>query len=173
MKGRRISAWLMSGVLCAFLCVVSGCGAFELVTGSDGQPHTRIETALGTAGKVIGGVSGFVPVPGAKIIGGGLAVIMGLAGHSITSVVVSRRRNTALSTVIKGVEVGAGEIDKLRDSIVAMLGGAGVGAAIQGGVHDLFVKASTIKSIIYDVSKLVENKDYLDSKVQQVVGKMG
>lgn len=168
-KSRRMSVWLMLGVLCVFVCITGGCRAFELVMGSDGQPHTRIEQTLDTAGKAVGGVSGFVPIPGAGIIGGGLAAIMGLIGHSITSVVVSRRRQDALSTVIKGVVAGSENYAMLRDAVLKMVGGD---TALQQKVAEVFEKTPPIKDVISNISSLVGNAEYLDKQMQAVASKM-
>lgn len=160
-----MSVWLTLGVLCVFVCITGGCRAFEVITGSDGQPHTRIETALDTVGKVVGGVSGFVPVPGAGIIGGGLAAIMGLIGHSITSVVVSRRRQDALSTVIKGVEVGSENYAGLRDAVLKMVSGD---PALRQKVAEVFEKTLPVKEVIANISSLIGNAGYLDKQVQAI-----
>ncbi len=164
-----MSVWLLLCMVCGLACVVGGCRAFEVVTGSDGQPHTRIEQTLDTAGKVVGTVSGFVPVPGAGIIGGGLAAIMGLIGHGITSVVVSRRRQDALSTVIKGVEVGSENYAGLRDAILKMVSGD---TALQQKVAEVFEKTLPVKEVIANISSLIGNAGYLDKQVQAVAGKM-
>ncbi|GMU27456.1 MAG: hypothetical protein AMXMBFR17_09960 [Candidatus Jettenia caeni] len=96
------------GIILLFLSVC-GCDALDLVFGKDGKPHTKIEKTLDVAGDIVKDTAGFVPGYGA--IGVGIAALLGLVGHSITSVVVSRKNKSALNTVIKGVEIGTAECD--------------------------------------------------------------
>lgn len=154
------------GIILLFLSVC-GCDAFGLVFGKDGKPHTKIEKTLDVAGDIVKDTAGFVPGYGA--IGAGIAALLGLVGHSITSVVVSRKNKSALNTVIKGVEIGAAEYDAVKEAIMKVFEGQ---QNIQDVIKAKFEQFNSVKEVIEDVSKLFGNATFLDKQVQKVVSKM-
>ncbi|GMU26432.1 MAG: hypothetical protein AMXMBFR75_33300 [Candidatus Hinthialibacteria bacterium] len=144
-----------------------GCDAFDLVFSKDGKPQTKIENTLKTAGDIISNTTGFVPGYGA--IGAGVAALLGLIGHSITSVVVSRRNKNALQTVIKGVEIGASEYDAVKNAVLKMFEGK---PDVQEMVKAKFGQFTSVKEVIADISKLLGNAPFLDKQVQKITAKM-
>lgn len=161
-----IQKYFLIGLIPLFL-LICGCEAFDLVTGKDGKPRTKIENTLNTVGKGIGDVTGFVP--GYGTIGGGIAALMGLIGHSITSVVVTRKRKNALCTVIKGIEVGSEQYYALAESILKIVEGM---PGVKAKVQEVFEQSKPIKEIIAEISALLGNATFIDKQVQKVTSKM-
>lgn len=154
-------------LLFPLLLMLCGCGAFDLVAGKDSEPHTKIENILNTVGKGVRDVTGFVPGYGA--IGGGIAAVLGLIGHSITSVVVTRKRKNALCTVIKGIEVGSAQYDALMETILKTVESL---PGVKAKVQEAFERSKPVKEIIAEISAMIGNATFIDKQVQKVTAGM-
>lgn len=155
--------YIIPVAILAVILSLSGCAAFELTPGRDGQPQTQIEQILKDVAGGISAVTGIVP--GYNAIGGGIAVLLGLIGTSITAVVKNRKNSGALATVIKGVEVASNQYTDVEIAVLKTLEG---NSELQAKVKYIFDQARPVKEAIKATSVLVGNSRYLDKQVQKI-----
>lgn len=148
----------------------SGCQLFEVFTDKEGKQTTQIETTLTTASGAIKDAGDLANnfFPGAKLISGGIAALLGLIGTSITSVVVARKNSSVASTVIQGAEVAAENYDKLKETILSIF----TDEKVKSEIENIFKQNMPIKNLIASIASSVNNSyEILDKKVQKVIPK--
>ena len=154
-----------------FIPLLAGCEALDIVKGKNGKPHTKIENTLDKAAQIVKDTTPIANTvfPGAGLIGTAIAGIMALVGREITNVVVSKKRKNAFQTVVKGVEVGASQLDSIKFTIMKLLES---NPDLKSKVAVAFDSLKPVKEVIADVSKLIGNSDYIDKHVQKITRKM-
>lgn len=168
MKRNRI---VISVLFILTLSIGVGCSTFELGKDTEGNPQTQIE---GILDEVSEGLKNISPVanlafPGSGTVATGLALLLSLVGNGITSV-VARKRGTALSTVIAGVEEGTKKYDDMVNAIVSIVHEIDPKAADK--LNKEAGKYKNIKELVKEASIIVGNSSYVDSYVQSVTKKM-
>ena len=146
---------------------IAGCKIFEIEKDQAGVSHTKIETILAGASDTIkaGGQIANAWYPGVGILATGLAALLGLIGHSITSVVTSRKNESVASTAIKGVEVASTNYDALQQTLIDMFASQ---SDIQTKIKEAFAKTKTVKDTVAEISKLIGNSALVNSMVQKI-----
>ena len=153
------------------VCLIGlgGCNLFE--TSAEKTPTGATQTNLeATVSHVTDAMKNAAPIantfyPGAGFIIGGLATIIGLITHSVSSVVTSRKNSGVASTVIKGVEIASKTYDDLQISLIAMFQNQ---PDVQTKIKDVFNSTKSIKEIIQDVSVIANNAFAVDKMVSVV-----
>ncbi len=116
-------------ILLLFVLFTSTSGCYLLETKTDsatGKETTNLEALLT---KVNTGIEVGAPaintfVPGVGTIAGGIGGLLSLAGGLVTSIVIARKRGSALEAVIKGVQFAGNETT--RDKIKEVSGALGI-----------------------------------------------
>ena len=154
-----------------FIPLLAGCQAFDLVKGTDGKEHTKIENTLNKAAQIVteGSPVANTVFPGVGLIGTLVAGVLAFAGREITNVVVSKKRKNAFQTVVKGVELGTTQHDSVKSTTMKLLES---NPDLKAKVAVAFDSLKSMKEIIEEVSIVIGNKDYLDKHVQQITKKM-
>lgn len=147
---------------------VVGCGSLETYQGEDGKTHTRLGDVLGGVSQGVKDVAPLVNTiaPGGGLVATGVALLLSLVGNGVTSV-MAKRRGTALSTIIAGVEEGTKNYKEAVDAIVKIV--QGVDAKVAESVKEEAAKYKNIKNLVKTASKIIGNKRYINNYVQAVV----
>ncbi|HHT9137367.1 MAG TPA: hypothetical protein ACFYEK_09020 [Candidatus Wunengus sp. YC60] len=154
-----------------FIPLLAGCEAFDLVKGADGKQHTKIENTLNKTAQIVKDTSPAANTvfPGAGLIGTLVAGALAFAGREITNIVISKKRNNAFQTVVKGVEVGSSQLQSAKFTILKLLES---NPDLKSKVAVAFDALKPVKEIISDVSTLIGNREYLDKHVQKITKEM-
>ena len=156
------------------LCIiVVGCSAFEPKVNETGVAYTDMENYLKTTGGVLQAAGTFIPGYGTLLAGfGGLLSVI---GGSITSVIMVKKRGSALDTVIKGVNEASDTYDKLKEVILLGIGNEVddkgriiISPQTYADIQTFLNKASEVKEIIRKVADLLGTESYLHSRVKSI-----
>lgn len=157
----KFGNYIILGFLLSLVCLFAGCEALQVYTGQDGQPHTQLTDAIGTAGQVIGAVGGFIP--GYGLLASGISALLGVIGSGILAFMVKSRGNkinTAegiIQTLIQGVNISAEKYNDLKASVLAVA--KGINEETYRKVETIFVNfekgGNTIKDVIKELSDIL------------------